>query len=72
MTADFADVGAAYRKHRLRVMLTITLGYGFIYTCRVGLAIWLHHAGYPLYRRRSMGLRIPPRRPKNHGPPGRP
>lgn len=39
MTADFADVGAAYRKHRLRVMLAITLGYGFIYTCRLGLNI---------------------------------
>lgn len=29
----------AYRRHRLRVMLAITLGYGFIYTCRLGLSI---------------------------------
>lgn len=33
------DVDALYRKHRLRVMLAITLGYGFIYTCRLGLSI---------------------------------
>ena len=33
------DVDAAYRKHRLRVMLAITLGYGFLYTCRLGLSI---------------------------------
>ena len=39
MTTDFADVGAAFRKHRVRVMLAITLGYGFIYTCRLGLNI---------------------------------
>ena len=28
-----------YKKHRIRVMLAITLGYGFIYTCRLGLSI---------------------------------
>ncbi len=39
MTADLSDVGAAFRKHRIRVMLAITLGYGFIYTCRLGLNI---------------------------------
>lgn len=33
------DVDALFRKHRLRVMLAITLGYGFIYTCRLGLSI---------------------------------
>lgn len=40
----FADgtasgVDALFRRHRLRVMLAITLGYGFIYTCRLGLSI---------------------------------
>ncbi len=34
-----AEVDALYRKHRVRVMLAITLGYGFIYTCRLGLSI---------------------------------
>lgn len=33
------DIDATYRKHRTRVMLAITLGYGFIYTCRLGLSI---------------------------------
>jgi OPA family sugar phosphate sensor protein UhpC-like MFS transporter len=33
------DIDAAYRKHRIRVMLAITLGYGFLYTCRLGLSI---------------------------------
>ena len=28
-----------YKKHRIRVILAITLGYGFIYTCRLGLSI---------------------------------
>jgi OPA family sugar phosphate sensor protein UhpC-like MFS transporter len=38
-TAYGPDTDAIYRKHRLRVMLAITLGYGFIYTCRLGLSI---------------------------------
>jgi OPA family sugar phosphate sensor protein UhpC-like MFS transporter len=33
------SINALYRRHRLRVMLAITLGYGFIYTCRLGLSI---------------------------------
>lgn len=33
------DIDAAFRRHRIRVMLAITLGYGFIYTCRLGLSI---------------------------------
>jgi OPA family sugar phosphate sensor protein UhpC-like MFS transporter len=33
------NINALYRRHRLRVMLAITLGYGFIYTCRLGLSI---------------------------------
>ncbi len=36
-TADGID--ARFRRHRIRVMLAITLGYGFIYTCRLGLSI---------------------------------
>ncbi|MBT8086242.1 MAG: MFS transporter [Woeseia sp.] len=28
-----------FRRHRRRVILAITLGYGFIYTCRLGLSI---------------------------------
>jgi OPA family sugar phosphate sensor protein UhpC-like MFS transporter len=37
--ATVGNVDAMYRKHRIRVMLAITLGYGFIYTCRLGLSI---------------------------------
>lgn len=36
---SISTVNALYRRHRLRVMLAITLGYGFIYTCRLGLSI---------------------------------
>jgi OPA family sugar phosphate sensor protein UhpC-like MFS transporter len=39
MTASLAEVRATFRRHRVRVMLAITLGYGFIYTCRLGLNI---------------------------------
>ena len=34
-----SQIDETYRKHRIRVMLAITLGYGFIYTCRLGLSI---------------------------------
>ena len=34
-----ADIDTQFRRHRIRVMLAITLGYGFIYTCRLGLSI---------------------------------
>jgi OPA family sugar phosphate sensor protein UhpC-like MFS transporter len=33
------DIDSAFRRQRLRIMLAITLGYGFIYTCRLGLSI---------------------------------
>ena len=33
------DINTRYRRHRIRVMLAITLGYGFLYTCRLGLSI---------------------------------
>jgi OPA family sugar phosphate sensor protein UhpC-like MFS transporter len=32
------NIDAVFRRHRIRVMLAITLGYGFIYTCRLGLS----------------------------------
>ncbi len=38
-TIPSGDIDAAYRRHRIRVMLAIILGYGFIYTCRLGLSI---------------------------------
>ncbi len=34
---DATTVDDIYRRHRLRVMLAITLGYGVIYTCRLAL-----------------------------------
>ncbi len=33
------DIDRTFRRQRLRIMLAITLGYGFIYTCRLGIAI---------------------------------
>ena len=33
------NIDTEFRRHRIRVMLAITLGYGFIYTCRLGLSI---------------------------------
>jgi MFS transporter, OPA family, sugar phosphate sensor protein UhpC len=36
---DAATIDRLYRRHRLRVMLAITLGYGVIYTCRLALGI---------------------------------
>ena len=37
--ADSDDADTRFRKHRIRVMLAITLGYGFIYTIRIGMSI---------------------------------
>jgi MFS transporter, OPA family, sugar phosphate sensor protein UhpC len=36
---DTATIDQLYRRHRLRVMLAITLGYGVIYTCRLALGV---------------------------------
>jgi OPA family sugar phosphate sensor protein UhpC-like MFS transporter len=36
---DPARINELFRKHRLRVMLAITLGYGLIYTCRLALGV---------------------------------
>jgi len=37
--ADAGTIDTLYRRHRLRVMLAITLGYGVIYTCRLALGV---------------------------------
>jgi len=37
--ADRARIDALYRHHRLRILLAITLGYSFVYTCRLALSI---------------------------------
>ena len=39
VTGDQAAIDATFRRHRLRVMLAITLGYGVIYTCRLALGV---------------------------------
>ena len=39
VTDDQATIDATFRRHRLRVMLAITLGYGVIYTCRLALGV---------------------------------
>ena len=36
---DPQQVDALYKRHRFRVMLAITLGYGLIYTCRLALGV---------------------------------
>jgi OPA family sugar phosphate sensor protein UhpC-like MFS transporter len=39
MTTITADIRKRFRSRSLKVMIAITLGYGFIYTCRLGLNI---------------------------------
>lgn len=34
-----SEIDSLYRKHRWRVLLAITLGYGFIYTCRLAIGL---------------------------------
>ncbi len=36
---DRMQVDSLYKRHRFRVMLAITLGYGLIYTCRLALGV---------------------------------
>ncbi len=36
---DPKTIDKKYRRYRLSVMLTITVGYGFAYTCRLGLSV---------------------------------
>lgn len=39
MTIVSEEIKERFQQHRLRVLVAITLGYGFIYTCRLGLNI---------------------------------
>ena len=34
-----SQVSALYKRHRLRIMLAITVGYGLVYTCRLALSM---------------------------------
>ncbi|TNE64380.1 MAG: MFS transporter [Alphaproteobacteria bacterium] len=36
---DSAEIDRLYRRHRFRVMLAVTLGYGLLYTCRLALGV---------------------------------
>mgnify|MGYP001821202099 FL=1 len=36
---DKARIDELYRRHRLRIMLAITIGYGIVYTCRLALSM---------------------------------
>ena len=36
---DKAQIDALYKRHRLRIMLAITIGYGVVYTCRLALSM---------------------------------
>jgi OPA family sugar phosphate sensor protein UhpC-like MFS transporter len=36
---DQAVVDSLYKRHRLRIMLAITIGYGLVYTCRLALSM---------------------------------
>jgi OPA family sugar phosphate sensor protein UhpC-like MFS transporter len=37
--ADAGEVDRLFRRHRLRIMLAITIGYGVAYTCRLALSV---------------------------------
>ncbi len=36
---DRALIDRLYRRHRLRIMLAITIGYGLVYTCRLAISV---------------------------------
>lgn len=36
---DQSEIDTLYRRHRLRIMLAITIGYGIVYTCRLALSM---------------------------------
>jgi OPA family sugar phosphate sensor protein UhpC-like MFS transporter len=36
---DGARIDALYRRHRFRVLVAITIGYAFAYTCRLALSV---------------------------------
>ncbi len=37
--ADNNEIDRLYKRHRLRIMLAITIGYGLVYTCRLALSM---------------------------------
>jgi OPA family sugar phosphate sensor protein UhpC-like MFS transporter len=39
LSHDAPTIDALFRRHRLRIMIAITLGYGVIYTCRLALGV---------------------------------
>jgi OPA family sugar phosphate sensor protein UhpC-like MFS transporter len=39
LLTNSAEVDRLYRRHRLRIMLAITVGYGIAYTCRLALSV---------------------------------
>ena len=39
LLTDTALVDALYRRHRVRIMIAITIGYGLVYTCRLALSM---------------------------------
>lgn len=39
MAANQSEISRVFRRHRIRVMLAITVGYGMYYTCRLPLSI---------------------------------
>lgn len=39
MLTDQSDIDRKYRRHRIAVMLSISVGYGISYTCRLGLSV---------------------------------
>ena len=34
-----SEIDRLYKRHRLRIMLAITIGYGLVYTCRLALSV---------------------------------
>jgi MFS transporter, OPA family, sugar phosphate sensor protein UhpC len=39
LRGDAGEVDRLYKRHRFSIMMAITLGYGFSYTCRLGLSV---------------------------------
>jgi OPA family sugar phosphate sensor protein UhpC-like MFS transporter len=39
LLASKAEIDRLYRRHRFRIMMAITIGYGLVYTCRLALSV---------------------------------
>jgi MFS transporter, OPA family, sugar phosphate sensor protein UhpC len=39
LVSDQSEIDRLYRRHRLRIMFAITIGYGIAYTCRLALSV---------------------------------